>query len=258
MDLAALFTPENIAALLTLSLMEIVLGIDNLVFVAILTERLPKEKQKLARQVGLAGALIMRIILLLSVSWLVTLTQPLFTIEAFKIEGEPVVITWQTLIMVSGGLFLIWKAVSEIYHKVELHDEGVRHADEAPKAKYSFGSVIANIMLMDIVFSLDSVLTAVAMANDITVMIVAVVLAMIVMIAFADPIANFINSYASLKILALAFLLMIGTLLVAEAFHVEVPKGFVYFAMFFSLGVELVQIRYEANLKKRRAQAEAA
>jgi len=258
MDLAALFTPENIAALLTLSLMEIVLGIDNLVFVAILTERLPKEKQKLARQVGLAGALVMRIILLLSVSWLVTLTQPLFTIEAIKIEGEPVVITWQTLIMVSGGLFLIWKAVSEIYHKVELHDEGVRHADEAPKAKYSFTSVIANIMLMDIVFSLDSVLTAVAMANEITVMIAAVVLAMIVMIAFADPIANFINSYASLKILALAFLLMIGTLLVAEAFHVEVPKGFVYFAMFFSLGVELVQIRYEANLKKRRAQAEAA
>lgn len=258
MDIAALFTPENIAALLTLSLMEIVLGIDNLVFVAILTERLPKEKQKLARQVGLAGALVMRIILLLSVSWLVTLTQPLFTIEAIKIDGEPLVITWQTLIMVSGGLFLIWKAVSEIYHKVELRDEGVRPAEQAPKARYGVGSVIANIMLMDIVFSLDSVLTAVAMANDIAVMIAAVVLAMIVMIAFADPIANFINSYASLKILALAFLLMIGTLLVAEAFHVEVPKGFVYFAMFFSLGVELVQIRYEANLKKRRAQAEAA
>ncbi len=251
MDVAAYLTPENIMALFTLALLEIVLGIDNLVFIAVLTERLPKEQQKLGRQLGLAGALVTRIILLLSLSWIVQLTEPLFTIERILVEGEPIVITWQTLILIVGGLFLIYKAVTEIYHKVELHEEGPHHTEDTGK-KSSFWGVIINIMLMDIVFSLDSVITAVGMANEIWVMIGGVVIAMIVMIAFADPISNFINSYASLKILALSFLLMIGTLLVAEALHFEIPKGFVYFAMFFSLGVELVQIRYEANLKKKR------
>jgi len=253
MDLAALFTVSNLIALLTLALLEIVLGIDNLVFIAILTGRLPKEQQKSARQIGLMAALGTRLLLLLFISVIASLTKPLFTIGFLHIEGEPLAISGRSLILIGGGLFLIWKAVSEIYHKVELRDEGVREGAKTA----SFGAVIVNIALMDIIFSLDSVITAVGLAQHLWVMIGGVVIAMIVMVAFADPVSNFINKYASLKILALAFLLMIGTLLTAEAVGFEFPKGFVYFAMFFSLAVELIQIRYEANVE-RRAKALAA
>lgn len=251
MDFAALFTPENIVALLTLALLEIVLGIDNLVFIAILTGRLPKEQQKRARQIGLAAALGTRVILLFSLSWIARLTKPLFVIDFIQVHGEALPITGRTLILFGGGLFLMYKAVSEIYHKVELKDEGVHGS----RAAASFGAVIANIAVMDIIFSLDSVITAVGLADEIAVMVAAIVIAMVVMIVFADAVSNFINDYASLKILALAFLLMIGTLLTAEALEFTIPKGFVYFAMFFSLGVELVQIRYEANLKRKLANA---
>ncbi len=251
MDLASLFTPENLIALATLSLLEIVLGIDNLVFVAILTERLPQEQRKLGRQLGLAAALVTRLMLLFSISWIASLTEPLFTIPFVRLHGgEPLVITGESLILLVGGLFLIWKAVSEIYHKVELHDEGIR-ANQAPA---KFWPVILNIAIMDVVFSLDSVITAVGLAESFAIMVLAVVLAMIVMIMFANPVSEFINKYASLKILALSFLLMIGTLLTAEAMEYTIPKGFVYFAMFFSLGVELIQIRYEANLERKLAE----
>ena len=247
MDFASLFTAQNLIALLTLSLLEIVLGIDNLVFIAILTARLPKEKQKSARQIGLLAALGTRLILLFSISWIAKLTAPLFTIDFIHIHDKALDVTGRSLILGIGGLFLIWKAVTEIYHKVELHDDGVREGGK----KNSFASVILNIALMDVIFSLDSVITAVGIADHLGVMIAGVVVAMIVMIVFADAVSNFINKYASLKILALSFLLMIGTLLTAEALHVEFPKGFVYFAMFFSLVVELVQIRYEANVDRR-------
>ncbi len=249
--MAELFTLENLVALLTLASLEIVLGIDNLVFIAILTARLPQEQQKLGRQIGLVAALGTRLLLLFSLSWIVGLTEPLFTVP-INIHGEPFGVTGQTLVLLVGGLFLIWKATTEIYHKVELREEA-----EHAKAAASFSMVIANIAIMDVVFSLDSVITAVGMVDHLWVMIGGVVIAMVVMIVFADPVSNFINANPSLKILALAFLLMIGTLLTAEALHFEIPKGFVYFAMFFSLAVDLVQMRYEANLLKRAAKSKA-
>lgn len=246
---ATFSTPHAWVAVLTLSLLEIVLGIDNLVFIAILTSRLPREKQKPARQFGLAAALVTRLALLFSMSWIANLTDPLVTLPFIQLHGAPLVITGQTLVLLGGGLFLIYKSVTEIYHKVELHDEGVREATVTT----SLWLVVLNIALMDVIFSLDSVITAVGMVNDIPVMVAGIVIAMIVMVAFADPVSNFINAHASLKILALAFLLMIGTLLTAEALGFEVPKGFVYFAMFFALGVEMVQMRYESNLQRREA-----
>jgi predicted tellurium resistance membrane protein TerC len=246
MNVGSLLTADNLVALLTLALLEIVLGIDNLVFISILTGRLPKEQQKASRQIGLGAALVTRLMLLFSLSWIASLTRPLFTIPFIHVEGEPWAATGESIVLLIGGLFLLWKSVSEIYHKVELKDEGVRDT----KAPSAFWKVIANIALMDIIFSLDSVITAVGMARQLWVMVGGVIIAMIVMVMFADSVANFINKYASLKILALAFLLMIGTLLVAQAVGYEIPKGFVYFAMFFSLGVELIQIRYEANLER--------
>jgi predicted tellurium resistance membrane protein TerC len=252
-NLIALFsTPAAWIAVLTLALLEIVLGIDNLVFIAILTGRLPKEQQKSARQFGLAAALVTRLLLLFSLAWIAKLTTPLFEIGFIMVHGEPLAVTGETIVLLGGGLFLIYKAVTEIYHKVELKDEGVR--DTA--VKVSMSAVILNIALMDVIFSLDSVITAVGMVNDVAIMVAGVVIAMIVMVTFADPVSNFINKHASLKILALAFLLMIGTLLTAEALEFTVPKGFVYFAMFFSLGVELVQMRYDANVEKHEAAAE--
>jgi predicted tellurium resistance membrane protein TerC len=250
---ASFSAPGAWIAVLTLALLEIVLGIDNLVFIAILTGRLPKAQQKSARQLGLAAALITRLLLLFSLSWIAKLTTPLFTFHAIVVKGEPFVLTGQSLVLLVGGLFLIYKSVTEIYHKVELGDEGVREGG----LPQSMGLVILNIALMDVIFSLDSVITAVGMVNDIPLMVAGIVTAMIVMVAFADPVSNFINAHASLKILALSFLLMIGTLLTAQAMGFEVPKGFIYSAMFFALGVQLVQMRYEANLQKREAAAAA-
>jgi predicted tellurium resistance membrane protein TerC len=250
--IATFSTPAAWVAVLTLALLEIVLGIDNLVFIAILTGRLPKEQQKSARQFGLAAALVTRLMLLFSLAWIARLTTPLFEIGFITLHGKPLAVTGETIVLLGGGLFLIYKAVTEIYHKVELKDEGVR--DTA--VKVSMSAVILNIALMDVIFSLDSVITAVGMVNDVAIMVAGVVIAMIVMVSFADPVSNFINKHASLKILALAFLLMIGTLLTAQALEFTVPKGFVYFAMFFSLGVELVQMRYDSNLQKHESAAE--
>ena len=241
--------PGAWAAVLTLSLLEIVLGIDNLVFIAILTARLPKAQQRSARQLGLAAALATRLLLLFSLSWIAGMTTPLFTVGFLVVHGVPLAVTGQTIVLLGGGLFLMWKSVSEIYHKVELGDEGIRE-DVVVR---SFWLVIVNIALMDMIFSLDSVVTAVGMVNRLPVMIAGIVIAMIVMVAFADPVSNFINEHASLKILALAFLLMIGTLLTAEALEFAIPKGFVYTAMFFALAVQFIQMRYEDNLKKRAA-----
>jgi predicted tellurium resistance membrane protein TerC len=250
-SILATFThPASWIAVLTLALLEIVLGIDNLVFIAILTGKLPKADQKPARQLGLAAALVTRLMLLFSISWIARLTTPILTIHAFQVHGKDFALTGQSIVLLGGGLFLIYKAVTEIYHKVELGDEGIREAG-VPR---SLVLVVINIALMDIIFSLDSVITAVGMVNDIPVMVAGIVIAMIVMVAFADPVSNFINEHASLKILALSFLLMIGTLLTGEAIGFEVPKAVVYGSMFFALGVQLVQMRYEANLEKRLAE----
>lgn len=251
--LAVFADPNAWVAIVTLSLLEIVLGIDNLVFIAILTEKLPKEQRKSARQFGLAAALVTRLALLFSLSWIARLTTPLYTISWFHVHGEPFHVTGQTFVLLGGGLFLVWKSVSEIYHKVELGDEGVRSEGVAR----SLALVVANIAMMDVVFSLDSVITAVGMVNDIPIMVTGIVIAMIVMVAFADPVSNFINEHASLKILALAFLLLIGTLLTGEAIGFEIPKAVIYFSMFFALGVQFVQMRYDANAQKRAA-AQAA
>ena len=241
--------PENWIAVGTLALLEIVLGIDNLVFIAILTSRLPKEQQKMARQLGLAAALVTRLILLFSLSWIVGLTAPI--VPPFHVFGHEVLLNGRALILFGGGLFLMYKATSEIYHKVELTHEDEAH--DKRKAKAALGAVLLNIALMDVIFSLDSVITAVGMVGEVPLMIAGVVIAMIVMITFANPVSEFINNNPSLKILALAFLLMIGTLLTAEALEFTVPKGFVYFAMAFSLVVELVEMRYERNVAKRKA-----
>ena len=241
--------PASWIAVLTLALLEIVLGIDNLVFIAILTGRLPKAQQKSARQLGLAAALVTRLMLLFSISWIARLTTPIVTISWININGHAFALTGQTVVLMGGGLFLIYKAVTEIYHKVELGDEGIREAG-VPR---NLALVVLNIALMDVIFSLDSVITAVGMVNDVPIMVAGIVIAMIVMVAFADPVSNFINEHASLKILALSFLLMIGTLLTAQALGFETPKAVVYGAMFFALGVQLIQMRYEANLERREA-----
>lgn len=249
--IATFARPESWIAVLTLALLEIVLGIDNLVFIAVLTERLPKVQQKQARQLGLSAALVTRLLLLFSISWIARLTAPIFTVGAIRAGGRPLAVTGQTIVLLGGGLFLIYKAVSEIYHKVELGDEGIR----AATVSRSLIAVVINIALMDVVFSLDSVITAVGMVNDIPIMVAGIVIAMIVMVAFADPVSNFINDHASLKILALSFLMLIGTLLTGEALGFAVPKAVIYGSMFFALGVQLIQMRYEANLKRRAARA---
>jgi predicted tellurium resistance membrane protein TerC len=242
-----LFTqPSSWIAIATLAALEIVLGIDNLVFIAIITSRLPEDAQPLARRIGLGAALVTRILLLLTLSWILGLTRPLVE---FHVLGHLVELTGRSLILLGGGLFLIYKSTTEIYHKTELKDDA--HVHTVGKAGPTFGVVILNIAVMDIIFSLDSVITAVGMVSEIPLMVTAVVIAMIVMIVFAEPVSTFVNDHPSIKILALAFLLMIGVLLTAEAFEVEVPKGYVYFAMAFSLIVEFTQMRYEANLRRR-------
>lgn len=229
-----LLTAENFIALLTLSTLEIVLGIDNIVFIAIVTGKLPREKQALARRIGLALAMLMRIVLLLAISWIMGLTQPLFTLP---ILGHD--LSGRDLILLVGGLFLIGKATFEIHDKLE----GTGHHHLPEKREVKFSSVIIQICLLDLVFSLDSVITAIGMAQSIAVMIIAVILAVLVMLIFAEPISAFIEKHPTLKMLALSFLLLIGVMLVAEGFGKHIEKGYIYFAMAFSLLVELLNLK---------------
>jgi len=232
-----LFTAEALIALATLTAMEIVLGIDNVIFLAILSDRLRARQQRLARRLGLTLALGFRIALLLTISWILGLTPPLFSVFARAISGRD-------LILLAGGLFLIFKATWEVYDKLE-----AEHPGEAPGARRrAFLWVLVQILLLDIVFSLDSVITAVGMANQVPVMIVAMVLAMLVMLVSAGAIAGFVERHPSVKILALSFLLLIGVMLVAEGLGSHVDKGYIYFAMAFSLLVEMLNMRY----RKRR------
>ncbi len=247
--LTSLFSFEAIVALLTLTALEIVLGIDNIVFIAILAAKLPQERQAKARTVGLALAMGMRVLLLLSISWIMGLTRPLFGVPAFW-TGSPsdtFGVSGRDLILVLGGLFLIGKSTYEIHDKLE----GDEHHGAAGKAAATFGAVIVQILLLDLVFSLDSVITAVGMVQTdpahkwigLTVMITAVVVAVGVMLVSAGPVASFVERHPTVKMLALSFLLLIGVMLVVEGLHGHIPKGYIYFAMAFSLGVELINLR---------------
>ena len=235
--------PAAWAALATLIAMEVVLGIDNLIFISILTNKLPAEHQTQARRIGIGLALILRLALLGTVAIIVQLTQPIFT--AFG-HG----FSWRDLILIAGGLFLVWKATKEIHHMADPHpDEGV--FDTARKA-LTFGAAISQILLLDLVFSIDSILTAVGMTEHLPIMVVAVVAAVIVMLVAADPLANFINNNPTVVMLALGFLLMIGVVLIADGFGVHVPKGYIYTAMAFSAGVEGLNI-FSRRRRARKA-----
>ena len=225
-------SPEALAALLTLTVLEIVLGIDNIVFISILSGKLPEKDQPRARIIGLALAMIGRIALLLSLAWIMRLEEVLFSVFAEDISGRD-------LILFSGGLFLLGKATYEIHDKLEgQHDE-----QHAGRLISSFGQVMAQIILLDLVFSLDSVITAVGMAKQVGVMITAIVIAIGVMMVSAGAISRFIESHPTVKMLALSFLLLIGVALIGEAFDVSIPKGYIYFAMAFSVFVELLNVR---------------
>ena len=226
-----LFSPESWIALLTLTVLEIVLGVDNIVFISILAGKLPAHQRARARTLGLALAMGTRILLLMSLAWIIRLTQPLFTIVGTDISGRD-------LILILGGLFLLAKATYEIHDKLE-GDEG--HASR--KVPASFTSVIIQIMLLDIVFSLDSVITAVGMVDELWVMVTAVIIAITIMMVSAEPISDFVHRHPTVKMLALSFLLLIGVSLLVEGFDQHIPKGYIYFAMGFSVFVEMINLR---------------
>ncbi len=227
--------PDVWIGLFTLTGLEIVLGIDNLIFISILSGKLPQEQQAKARKVGLGLALITRILLLCSLAWVMKLDKPFWQSSLF---GHAVSLSVKDMILLLGGLFLVFKSTREIHEKIE-HG----HQKPAVKRVLSFGTAIVQIMLFDIVFSLDSVITAVGMANQLGVMIAAIVLAMIVMLVFVERISKFVDRYPSIKMLALSFLILIGTMLMAEGCHQHVPKGYIYFAMAYSAIVEMLNIR---------------
>lgn len=244
-----LYSPEIWVSLLTLTILEIVLGIDNIVFISILAGKLPAEQQERARKVGLSLALITRIMLLCGLAWMVRLTQPLFHIPALLGMDAPHGISGRDLILIIGGLFLLTKATREIHEKLEGEDGGTTR-----RLPPTFAAVIVQILLLDIVFSLDSVITAVGMARQLGVMIAAVILAVGFMLVYAGRISEFIERHPTIKVLALSFLLLIGCTLVAEGFHKEIPKGYIYFAMAFSVGVESLNLRMRAKAKAKAVQ----
>jgi predicted tellurium resistance membrane protein TerC len=235
-------SPETWISLVTLTVLEIVLGIDNIVFISILAGKLPENQQAKARQLGLSLALITRILLLCTLAWMIRLQSPLFHLPTFGIAREAHGVSGRDLILLAGGLFLIAKATHEIHSKLEGED-----GEATQRLAPSFASVIIQILLLDIVFSLDSVITAVGMARQLGVMIAAVVLAVIFMLVFSGQLNAFIHRHPTLKMLALSFLLMVGLMLVADAFHKEIPRGYVYFAMAFSVGVEVLNLRIRAK-----------
>ena len=239
-DPVAFFSTAGLISLVTLAALEIVLGIDNIVFIAILVAKLPQEQQKKARQLGLGLAMGIRILLLLAISWIMGLTKPLFSIPAPWTDADKLTVSGRDLILLIGGLFLIGKATYEIHDKLEGDDH---HASGVARATASFGMIIAQILMLDIVFSLDSVITAVGMSNNIWIMVTAVVIAVGVMLIFAGKVSAFVERHPTIKMLALSFLLLIGVMLVMEGFHGHIPKGYIYFAMAFSLAVELLNMR---------------
>jgi predicted tellurium resistance membrane protein TerC len=234
-------------SLLTLTFLEIVLGVDNIIFISIISDKLPEEKQKSARNIGLIVAMGFRVILLLTITWIMRLTEPLFTMPWIKYEGKPIHISWKDLILMAGGLFLIVKSTLEIHHKLE---GPVKKA--AKKAKISsVSSVIIQIVLIDAVFSFDSILTAIGLVDEVVIMIIAVVISIFLMMLFAGPISRFINRNPTLQMLALAFLIAIGIMLVAEGFHQKISKSYIYTMIAFSLVVELLNMRLRKHADTR-------
>lgn len=238
--IASLGSPDTWLALLSLTSLEIVLGIDNIVFIAILSARLPKEQQGTAYKLGLGAALISRLALLGAINWVMQLDEALFTVLNHSLSGRD-------LILLGGGLFLLAKATHEIYEKVE----GVEEEDDVGRKAATLLGTVAQIMVLDIVFSLDSVITAVGMANQFWVMATAMIIAVLVMLFFAQRIGDFVNAHPSMKVLALSFLLLIGVLLTAESLGQHIDKGYIYFAMGFSLMVELINMRVRGKGKKK-------
>ena len=240
--------PNAWIGLLTLTVLELVLGIDNIVFISILSGKLPAHQQKKARLIGLSLAMLMRILLLLSITWVMGLTRPLFTIAGFQITGR-------AMILIAGGLFLLVKSTHEIHDQIEGEDE-----HRAVRAVASLFAVLVQISLLDIVFSLDSVITAVGMVDQVAIMIIAVILAVIVMMIFANPVSGFVDRHPTIKMLALSFLLLIGMNLIAEGLGFHIPRGYTYFAMAFSLFVEMLNLKIRSRkpaaqvLQSRRLQ----
>jgi predicted tellurium resistance membrane protein TerC len=237
--------PAAWAALITLVVMEVVLGIDNLIFISILSNKLPEANRQKVRRIGISLALIMRLVLLSTIAWIVSLTQAAFTLFGNEFS-------WKDLILIAGGLFLVWKATKEIHHTMDptpTHDM----MDKKDVVITGVGSAIVQIILLDLVFSIDSILTAVGMTEHLPIMVVAVLVAVAVMLLAADPLANFINKNPTVVMLALGFLLMIGMVLIADGFGVHVPKGYIYAAMAFSAGVEALNM-----LARARSQAQSA
>jgi predicted tellurium resistance membrane protein TerC len=232
------------ASLLTLTALEIVLGIDNLVFIALLAGRLPAEQQNRARQIGLALALTTRLGLLASITWLISLTQPLFALFGYAVS-------WRDIVLIAGGLFLLYKGTREIHHAVE--GNAAERAAEHVNRRTGFAGVVAQIMLLDIVFSLDSVITAVGMANTLWVMASAIVIAVVIMLVASGPLANFVQRYPTVKMLALSFLMLIGMTLIADGAGLHVPKGYIYAAIGFSVGVEALN-QFAARRRRRRSE----
>ncbi len=253
-----LSNPEIWVSLITLTVLEIVLGIDNIVFISIMAGKLPESEQKKARQIGLALAMITRVLLLLSLTWIMTLTEPLFNLgNSFGIDDpdwiDKLSISGRDLILIIGGLFLIYKSTVEIHDKLDSDEHEV-----ANNKIISFSGVIVQILLLDVVFSLDSVITAVGMANHIEVMIAAVIISILIMMIAAERISNFVNRHPTVKMLALSFLLLIGVSLLAEGFKQHIPKGYIYFAMAFSVLVESLNLWAKAKTNPVRLHNEPA
>lgn len=243
--LELLMDPAIWASFATLAILEIVLGIDNIIFLSIITQALPKHQQKLARQIGLGLALVMRIVLLSMIVWIAKLTDPIITLF-----GEE--ISWRDIIMLGGGLFLLWKGTQEIHHSLEGSDEDITGGKKA--AAFSF--VIGQIVILDLVFSLDSVITAVGMSDQLFVMIAAVVVAIGVMLFAAEPVSKFVHDHPTVKMLALSFILLVGMMLVAEGLDVHIERKYMYFAISFSMGVEFLNL-WAAKRKRLKKEAQA-
>jgi predicted tellurium resistance membrane protein TerC len=234
--LELLTDPAAWVSFLTLTVLEIVLGVDNVIFISIATQKLPPAQQPRARFIGLSGALVLRILLLLSITWIIGLTKPIFSIGGFDVS-------WRDLLLFGGGLFLIWKATTEIFHEMEPAAGGMR------RVAAGYWAVIVQIMLLDIVFSFDSLITAVGIADHVEVMIAAVIIAIVVMMLAAEPISAFVERHASTKMLALAFLVMVGMALIADGMHVHVERAFIYSAMAFAGGVEALNLYRSRKLR---------
>ncbi len=242
MDFSAIFTTEGLIAFLTLSVLEIVLGIDNIIFISILTNKLPEYQRPKSRFAGISLALVFRILMLFGITWIIRLTEPLFTVMDLDVTGRD-------LVLLAGGLFLIAKSTSEIHHKME-GEESAESQSPNGKVKRGLLGIILQIAVLDIVFSFDSILTAIGMTDQIAIMIMAVIVSLVVMLIFAGRIASFIEKHPTLQILALSFLILIGVVLIADGLHQHISKGYIYFSVAFSLVVEVINMRVRKKQTK--------